>query len=81
MPSETWTISADVVSYGPARGEFGPADPERFAVLMGSLLDGLYVQVALRDPEVTPARVRELAVTLAEGELGCTLPDAAGAAA
>jgi hypothetical protein len=46
---------------------------------MGSLLDGLSVQVALRDVEVTPARVRELAVTLAERELACALPEAAGA--
>jgi AcrR family transcriptional regulator len=68
---------ADVVSYGQERGEFGPADPERFAVLMGSLLDGLSVQIALRDMEVTPARVRELAVTLAERELGCRLPEPA----
>jgi AcrR family transcriptional regulator len=67
---------ATVVRYGQERGEFGPADPERFAVLLGSLLDGLSVQVALRDPEVPPSRVRELAVTLAERELGCTLPDA-----
>ena len=67
---------AEVVSYGQERGEFGPADPERFAVLMGSLLDGLSVQVALRDAEVTPSRVRELAVTLAERELGarCRTP-------
>jgi hypothetical protein len=65
---------AEVVSYGQERGEFGPADPERFAVLMGSLLDGLSVQIALRDAEVTPSRVRDLAVTLAERELGCTLP-------
>ena len=65
---------AEVVSYGQERGEFGPADPERFAVLMGSLLDGLSVQIALHDAEVTPSRVRDLAVTLAERELGCTLP-------
>jgi AcrR family transcriptional regulator len=64
---------ADVVRYGQERGEFGPADPDGFAVLMGSLLDGLAVQVALRDPEVTPERVRELAVKVAERELGCTL--------
>ena len=75
-----WRITiAQVVRYGQERGEFGPADPERFAVLMGSLLDGLAVQVALRDPEVTPDRVRELAVKVAERELGCTLPDAVGA--
>lgn len=67
---------ADVVRYGQERGEFGPTDPERFAVLMGSLLDGLAVQIALRDPEVTPERVRELAVKVAERELGCTLADA-----
>jgi AcrR family transcriptional regulator len=73
------TTIAQVVRYGQERGEFGPADPERFAVLMGSLLDGLAVQVALRDPEVTPGRVRELAVKVAERELGCTLPDAVGA--
>lgn len=67
---------ADVVRYGQERGEFGPTDPERFALLMGSLLDGLAVQIALRDREVTPERVRELAVKVAERELGCTLPDA-----
>jgi AcrR family transcriptional regulator len=64
---------ADVVRYGQDRGEFGPADPEEFAVLLASLLDGLAVQIALRDMEVTPDRVRELAVNLAERELGCEL--------
>ena len=64
---------ADVVRYGQDRGEFGPADPEEFAVLLASLLDGLAVQIALRDMEVTPDRVRELAVKLAERELGCEL--------
>jgi AcrR family transcriptional regulator len=67
---------AEVVDYGQQRDEFGPADPEEFAVLLGSLLDGLSVQVALRDVEVTPERVRELAVALAERELGCELPAA-----
>ena len=52
---------AEVVSYGQERGEFGPADPEEFAVLLASLLDGLSVQIALSDKEVTPDRVRELA--------------------
>lgn len=64
---------ADVVRYGQERGEFGPADPEEFAVLLAALLDGLAVQIALRDLEVTPDRVRELAVKLAERELGCEL--------
>ena len=68
---------ADVVRYGQERGEFGPAEPEEFAVLLASLLDGLAVQIALRDLEVTPDRVRELAVKLAERELGCELVEGA----
>jgi AcrR family transcriptional regulator len=68
---------AAVVRYGQGRGEFGPADPEEFAVLLASLLDGLAVQIALRDMEVTPDRVRELAVKLAERELGCELVEGA----
>ena len=68
---------AEVVRYGQERGEFGPADPEEFAVLLASLLDGLAVQIALRDKEVTPDRVRELALKLAERELGCELLEGA----
>lgn len=68
---------AHVVAYGQERGEFGPADPEEFAVLLASLLDGLAVQIALRDTEVTPERVRELALKLAERELGCELLEGA----
>ena len=70
------TIAA-VVRYGQERGEFGSADPEGFAVLLASLLDGLAVQIALRDMEVTPDRVRELALKLAERELGCELLEGA----
>jgi AcrR family transcriptional regulator len=67
-----WRLAiAGVVRYGQERGEFGPADPEEFAVLLAALLDGLAVQIALRDMEVTPDRVRELALKLAERELGC----------
>jgi AcrR family transcriptional regulator len=69
---------ADVVRYGQERGEFGPADPDEVAVLLASLLDGLAVQIALKDMEVTPDRVRELALRLAERELGCELLEGAG---
>ena len=68
---------AGVVRYGQERGEFGPADPEEVAILLASLLDGLSVQIALRDVEVTEPRVRELAVRIAERELGCQLEKAA----
>jgi AcrR family transcriptional regulator len=73
-----WRLAiADAVSYGQERGEFGPADAEEFAVLLAALLDGLSVQIALRDREVTPERVRELALKLAERELGCELLEGA----
>jgi AcrR family transcriptional regulator len=64
---------AEVVRYGQSRGEFGPADPDEVAVLLAALLDGLAVQIALSDIEVTPPRVRELCARLAERELGCEL--------
>jgi len=64
---------AEVVRYGQERGEFGPADPDELAVLLAALLDGLAVQIALGDMEVTPPRVRELSVRLAERELDCEL--------
>jgi AcrR family transcriptional regulator len=73
-----WRLTiAAVVRYGQERGEFGRADPDEFAVLLASLLDGLAVQIALRDMEVTPGRVSELAVKLAERELGCELVEGA----
>lgn len=68
---------ADVVRYGQERGEFGPADPDELAVLLAALLDGLAVQIALKDMEVTPDRVRELALRLAGRELGCELLEGA----
>jgi AcrR family transcriptional regulator len=68
---------AEVVRYGQEREEFGPADPEGFAVLLAALLDGLAVQIALKDMEVTPDRVRALALKLAERELGCELLEGA----
>jgi AcrR family transcriptional regulator len=64
---------AEVVRYGQERGEFGAAEPDRFAVLLASLLDGLAVQIALNDVEVTPARAEELSLELAERELDCEL--------
>jgi AcrR family transcriptional regulator len=64
---------AEVVRYGQERDEFGPAEPEVFALLLGSLLDGLAVQIALGDAEVTPERAHDLSLALAERELSCEL--------
>jgi AcrR family transcriptional regulator len=62
---------AGVVEYGQERGEFGKVEPEGFAMLLSSLLDGLAVQIALKDEEVTPQKARELTLAFAEKELAC----------
>jgi AcrR family transcriptional regulator len=64
---------AEIVSQGQEEGEFGPTDPDELALLLGSLLDGLAVQIALGDPEGTPERAREICLRLAGQQLGCDL--------
>jgi len=70
---ERWreTISS-VVTGGQETGEFGPVDPADFAVLFSALLDGLAVQIALGDPAVDAAKVFELCMRFAAGQLGFT---------
>ena len=68
---------AAVVRYGQERGEFGPAEPDGFAVLLASLLDGLAVQIALHDGDVTPQRAEELTLAFVGRELQCELRTAA----
>ena len=64
------TAIADVVRDGQAAGEFGSVDPEEFALTLGALMDGFAIQLALRDPAVTPDRVREHCMALVEERLG-----------
>jgi AcrR family transcriptional regulator len=66
------TIAA-IVRDGQAAGEFGATDPDELALLLGSLLDGFSVQIALGDPAGTPERARELCLRLAGRELDCDL--------
>jgi AcrR family transcriptional regulator len=69
---ERWRRAiADVVRYGQERGEFGNVEVESFTMLLAALLDGLAVQIALKDEEVTPQRARQLSLAFAEKELGC----------
>ena len=51
-------------------GEFRPVDPEGFALTLGALMDGFAIQLALRDPAVTPGKVREHCMALVEERLG-----------
>src|SRR3954454_19251844 len=59
-----------VVQAGVDAGEIGPIDVETFAIMWGSLLDGLVVQVALDDPVVDVARARAVALGVAHTERG-----------
>jgi AcrR family transcriptional regulator len=73
-------LIADIVRDGQKDGEFSvDVDPDDFALTLSGLLDGLGVQVTLRQPDVTPARMVDRCLTLAAGELGCELRRASGA--
>ena len=59
-----------LVRAGIYAGEIEEVDVETFAIMWGSLLDGLVVQVALEDPVVDVARARTIALQVAFQELG-----------
>jgi AcrR family transcriptional regulator len=61
---------ARVVKDGIEAGEIEPLDAEGFSVTFSALLDGLTIQVALRDPVVDPERAFTIAMTFAARELG-----------
>jgi AcrR family transcriptional regulator len=63
-------LIARVVRAGIADGEIADLDVESFAIMWGSLLDGLVVQVALEDPVVDLARACQIALDMAFKELG-----------
>jgi AcrR family transcriptional regulator len=60
----------ELVVAGQEAGEFGPVDPDDFAVALSALLDGLAIQIALKDPSVGAARAFELSMRFAAGQLG-----------
>jgi AcrR family transcriptional regulator len=59
-----------VVHDGVDAGEIAAVDAEEFAVTFSCLLDGLSIQVALKDPVVVPARALRVAMSFASRELG-----------
>lgn len=67
---------ARIVRQGQECGEFGPADPDDVATLLGSLLDGFSIQVTLGDDAVPVSRARRLCLELLERELDCEFPSA-----
>ncbi len=62
----------DVIDYGNERGEWG-VDAAGVARRLAALTDGLAVHMTLGNPDYTPDRYVELALTAASLELGCDL--------
>ena len=60
----------EIVREGQAVGEFAPVDATAFASRLGALIDGLAIQVVLKDPEVTRERMFDLCMDLCARELG-----------
>jgi AcrR family transcriptional regulator len=76
------TIEA-VVADGVAAGEFGAGigadvDPAQTALAIAALIDGLTVQAALGDPEVSVPRLTETVLISVGRLLGAELPERAG---
>ena len=71
---QRWRQSiADIVRAGQASGEFGPGDAEEVALRLGSLIDGLAIQVILNDSQVSPERMHRACMEVAAQEIGFEL--------
>jgi len=64
---------ASIIREGQLSGEFGGGDPVELSLLVASLLDGLAIQVALEDREISSARAKQLCLEMLERELNCEL--------
>ena len=64
---ETWRAQiASIVEEGIAAGEFAEVNASDFAIQLAALLDGLAIEVMLRDPGVDASRMRKLANNFVE---------------
>lgn len=64
-----WVQSiADVIRYGRQTGDFptDDHDPDDLAMQLGSLMDGLAIQVLLNDTLLTPQRMHEISLDVAK---------------
>jgi AcrR family transcriptional regulator len=74
---DSWRAQiTSVIADGQATGDFGGPDPERAALELAGLIDGLAVQVALDDHLVTPALMRSTCLEVAERLLEVELAEA-----
>lgn len=65
---------ATTIRDGQARGEFSPeADANLVALQLAALMDGLGIQLALDDPDVSGERMTQVLLDAAENALACDL--------
>lgn len=67
------SLLAAVIEGGIESGDFAPADPERAALALGSLIDGLAVQLTLGDTTVSREQMRRICIDTAERLLAVDL--------
>jgi AcrR family transcriptional regulator len=74
---QRWRQSiADIIRAGQASGEFVDGDADELALRIGSLIDGLAIQVIMNDSQVTPQRMHRACMEVASRELGFELATA-----
>lgn len=68
------TIS-DIVRAGQAQGRFAPeVDAEDFSLRLAALIDGLALQMMLKDPVITAGKMRNVCIETATQRLGFDIP-------
>jgi AcrR family transcriptional regulator len=71
---QRWRQSiADVIRAGQAAGEFPPRDADEIALRLGSLMDGLAIQVIMNDSQVSAERMHRACMEVAAQEIGFDL--------
>lgn len=74
---QRWRQSiAGIVRAGQASGEFAAGDADELALRLGSLIDGLAIQVAMNDSQVTPERMHRACMEVAANLIGFELEPA-----
>ena len=72
-----WRSSiADIIRTGQRSGEFPTGDADEIALRLGSLIDGLAIQVIMNDSEVSPERMRGACLDVAARLIGFELEPA-----
>jgi AcrR family transcriptional regulator len=71
---QRWRQSiADIIRAGQAAGEFPARDADEIALRLGSLIDGLAIQVIMSDSQVSPERMQRACMEVAAQEIGFEL--------